>query len=159
VIREVFSDTFLGLAAAIVLASSVGVLVMRDVYQKLHFVTPTALVAPVLVTLAVLIRARFSATTAETFLALLFMVIAGPYLTHATIRAARVREQGDWRLARAHAAHPLPERRGQRLRDMDRDRCRLRGRHPGILHPVTAAAPDGERLSMPPACRRRTGDG
>jgi multisubunit Na+/H+ antiporter MnhG subunit len=46
---------------------------------------------------AVLIRARFSATTAETFLVLLFMVIAGPYLTHATIRAARVRERGDWR--------------------------------------------------------------
>ena len=95
-IREIFSDTFLGLAAAIVIASSVGVLVMRDVYQRLHFVTPAALVAPVLVTLAVLIRARFSATTAETLLALLFMVFAGPYLTHATIRAARVRERGDW---------------------------------------------------------------
>jgi monovalent cation/proton antiporter MnhG/PhaG subunit len=102
-IREIFSDTFLGLAAAIVIASSVGVLVMRDVYQKLHFVTPAALVAPVLVTLAVLIRARFSATTAETLLALLFMVFAGPYLTHATIRAARVREQGDWRPSRAHS--------------------------------------------------------
>jgi hypothetical protein len=24
-------------------------------------------------------------------------MIAGPYLTHATIRAARVREKGDWR--------------------------------------------------------------
>jgi multisubunit Na+/H+ antiporter MnhG subunit len=53
------------------------------------------------VTLAVLIRARFSATTAETFLVLLFMVIAGPYLTHATIRAARVRERGDWRRSSA----------------------------------------------------------
>ena len=101
-IREIFSDTFLGLAAAIVIASSVGVLVMRDVYQKLHFVTPAALVAPVLVALAVLTRARFSATTAETLLALLFMVFAGPYLTHATIRAARVREQGDWRAGRTH---------------------------------------------------------
>ncbi len=101
-IGEIFSDAFLGLAAAIVIASSVGVLAMRDVYQKLHFVTPAALVAPVLVTLAVLIRARFSATTAETLLALLFIVFAGPYLTHATIRAARVREQGDWRADRAH---------------------------------------------------------
>jgi hypothetical protein len=26
------------------------------------------------------------------------MVIAGPYLSHATIRAFRVREKGDWRL-------------------------------------------------------------
>ena len=97
IIREVFTDALLGLAVVIVLASSAGVLVMRGVYDKLHFVTPAALVAPVLVMLAVLIRARFSATTAETFLVLLFMVIAGPYLTHATIRAARVRERGDWR--------------------------------------------------------------
>ena len=28
------------------------------------------------------------------------MVIAGPFLTHATIRAARVRETGDWRPGR-----------------------------------------------------------
>jgi len=97
IIREVFTDALLGLAVVIVLASSAGVLVMRGVYDKLHFVTPAALVAPVLVTLAVLVHAGFSATTAETVMALLFMVIAGPFLTHATIRAARVREKGAWR--------------------------------------------------------------
>ena len=32
---------------------------------------------------------------------------------------------------------PLPERGGQRLRDLDRDRRGLRGRNPGVLHPVT----------------------
>jgi monovalent cation/proton antiporter MnhG/PhaG subunit len=100
IIREIFSDIFLGLAVAVVLVSSVGVLVMGDVYGKLHFVTPAALVAPVLVTLAVLVRAGLSATTAETFLALVFMVTAGPFLTHATIRAARVRETRDWRPGR-----------------------------------------------------------
>jgi multicomponent Na+:H+ antiporter subunit G len=96
--REIFSGIFLGLATAIVLVSSLGVLVMRNPYEKLHFVTPVALVAPVLVTLAVLVRAGFSATTTEAALALLFMVIAGPFLTHATIRAARIREAGDWHI-------------------------------------------------------------
>ena len=67
--------------------------------------TPAALVAPVLVTLAVLVHAGFSAATGETLLALLFMVIAGPFLTHATIRAARVREEGDWRTGRHGSAH------------------------------------------------------
>jgi multisubunit Na+/H+ antiporter MnhG subunit len=100
IIREIFADALLGLAAAIVLVSAAGVLVMRGAYDKLHFVTPAALVAPVLVTLAVLVYAGFSATTTETLLALLFMVIAGPFLTHATIRAARVRETGDWRPGR-----------------------------------------------------------
>ena len=67
--------------------------------------TPAALVAPVLVTLAVLVHAGFSAATGETLLALLFMVIAGPFLTHATIRAARVRATGDWRTGRRGRAH------------------------------------------------------
>jgi multicomponent Na+:H+ antiporter subunit G len=97
IIREIFTDALLGLAAAIVLVSSAGVLLMRGAYDKLHFVTPAALVAPVLVALAVLVHAGFSATTTEVLVVLLFMVIAGPFLTHATIRAARVRERGDWR--------------------------------------------------------------
>jgi multicomponent Na+:H+ antiporter subunit G len=105
-VAEVFSDTFLGLAVAVVLASSVGVLVMGDVYQKLHFVTPAALVAPVLVTLAVAVHAGPTAVTVQAFLALLFMVIAGPFLSHATIRAARIRERGDWRPGREDHAPP-----------------------------------------------------
>ena len=104
IIREVFTDALLGLAVLIVLASSAGVLVMRGAYDKLHFVTPAALVAPVLVTLAVLVHAGFSATTGETLLALLFMAVAGPFLTHATIRAARVRQKGDWRPSRHERA-------------------------------------------------------
>jgi multicomponent Na+:H+ antiporter subunit G len=104
VIRDVFADILLGLAAAIVLASALGILVMRDVYRKLHFVTPAALVAPVLVALAVFVQEGLDENTGETLLALLFVVIAGPYLTHATIRAARVREQGDWRGRKTHPA-------------------------------------------------------
>ena len=35
--RGIAVDVLLALAVAIVLASSVGLLVMRDVYQKIHF--------------------------------------------------------------------------------------------------------------------------
>jgi multisubunit Na+/H+ antiporter MnhG subunit len=98
IVKDIFSDALLGLAVLIVLASSVGVLVMRDAYQKLHFVTPAALVAPALVALAVMVQHGVYVMTGETFLALFFMIIAGPFLSHATIRAIRVRETGDWRL-------------------------------------------------------------
>ncbi len=103
-INEVVADIFLGLAAVIVLASALGLLLMRDVYQKLHFVTPAALVAPILVAAAVFVQQGVDENTGETLLALLFMVIAGPYLSHATIRAARVREKGDWRAGRGGRA-------------------------------------------------------
>lgn len=103
-IKEVVADVFLGLAAVTVLASALGLLLMRDVYQKLHFVTPAALVAPVLVAVAVFVQQGVDENTGETLLALLFVVIAGPYLAHATIRAARVRETGDWRAGKGGQA-------------------------------------------------------
>ena len=55
-VRDVCADVLLGLAVAVVFGASLGVLLMRDAYQKLHFVTPAALVAPVLVALAVLVQ-------------------------------------------------------------------------------------------------------
>jgi multisubunit Na+/H+ antiporter MnhG subunit len=95
--QDIVSDILLGLAVLIVAGASIGVLLMRDAYQKLHFVTPAALVAPTLVALAVLAQVGVYENAGETFLALLFLVIAGPFLSHATIRAIRVREKGDWR--------------------------------------------------------------
>jgi multisubunit Na+/H+ antiporter MnhG subunit len=96
-IHGIVAGILLGLAVAVVLASSVGILVMRDAYQKLHYVTPIAVVAPVIVAVAVLIQSGWTENSAETWLAVLFMLIGGPFLTHATIRAARIRDQGDWR--------------------------------------------------------------
>jgi multisubunit Na+/H+ antiporter MnhG subunit len=93
VIRDVAADVALGLAVVIVLGSATGVLVMRGAYRKLHFVTPAALVAPVLVVLAVFIRSGLDENTGASLLALVFLLISGPYLTHATIGAIRAREQ------------------------------------------------------------------
>jgi multisubunit Na+/H+ antiporter MnhG subunit len=95
--QAIVADVLLGLAVLLVLASSAGILVMRDTYQKLHFLTPLALIAPLLVGLAVLVRSGWSENSSETWLALLFVVAGSPFLTHATIRATRIREVGDWR--------------------------------------------------------------
>jgi multisubunit Na+/H+ antiporter MnhG subunit len=97
IVRDVIADVLLGLAVVIAVGASLGLLLMRDAYQKLHYVTPVALVAPVLVALAVLVQMGWYENTGETCLALFFMVIAGPYLSHATMRAIRIREKGDWR--------------------------------------------------------------
>ena len=102
--EEIVSGILLGLAVLVVLGASAGLLLMRDPYQKLHFVTPAALVAPILIALALLVRHGVYENTGETFLAVLFMVIAGPFVSHATIRAIRVREKGDWRLRRTGQA-------------------------------------------------------
>ena len=104
--RDVGADVLLGLAVLVVAGASLGVLLMRDAYQKLHFVTPAALVAPVLVALAVLVQTGLDENTGETCVALLFLAVAGPYLSHATMRAIRVRETGDWRSGPAAREEP-----------------------------------------------------
>ena len=96
-IREVIADVLLALAVLTVAASAIGVAVMRDAYARLHYVTPAAVVAPALVALAVFVTEGLDENTGETVLALVFMIIAAPFLSHATIRAIRVREAGDWR--------------------------------------------------------------
>jgi multisubunit Na+/H+ antiporter MnhG subunit len=98
VTRQVIADVLLGLAVVVVAASALGVLTMPDAYQKLHYVTPAAVVAPVLTALAIGVQEGLDENTGEMVVALFFLVVAGPFLSHATIRAIRVRERGDWRL-------------------------------------------------------------
>lgn len=102
--KAIATDFFLGVGAAVALASCIGVLVMPSAYQKLHFVTPVSLIAPPAVGAAILIQSGWSNQTAQAWLAIGFMMIASPFLSHATIRAARIRADGDWRGADADAA-------------------------------------------------------
>jgi multisubunit Na+/H+ antiporter MnhG subunit len=98
VTRHMVADVLLALAVLIVAAAALGVAIMPGAYAKLHYVTPAAVVAPVLVALAVFVQEGLDENTGETCVALFFMVAAGPFLSHATIRAIRVRQHGDWRL-------------------------------------------------------------
>ncbi len=96
--RAIAVDIFLGLGAAVAILSSIGILVMRDAYQRLHYVTPMSLLAPILIGVAISIQSGWSSRSAQIWLAIGFMVIASPYLSHATMRALRIRDAGDWRL-------------------------------------------------------------
>jgi len=100
VIRNVAVDVILAAAVALVLASTVGLLAMRDTYQRVHYLTPLALVAPLLLGVAILVQSGSAVSSSLTWLALLFVVVTGPFLSHATIRAIRIREAGEWRLRR-----------------------------------------------------------
>lgn len=90
--RAVIVDVLLGLAVAVVLISAAGVLLMRDAYQKVHYVTPISVVAPVLVGLAVGVQSGWTISTGQSWLVVALMVIACPFLAHATVRAIWIRE-------------------------------------------------------------------
>jgi multisubunit Na+/H+ antiporter MnhG subunit len=96
-VREVITDVLLALAVLTVAAAALGVAVSPDAAARLHYVTPAAVVAPVLVALAVFVTEGLNENTGETVVALVFMIAVSPFLSHATIRAIRTRDEGDWR--------------------------------------------------------------
>lgn len=91
-IKDIATDVLLGLAVVVVLLSALAIAVMDDVYQKLHYLSPISVVAPLLVAAAVLVRSGFSEQSVQTWLTLGLLVVASPYLGHATLRTARYRE-------------------------------------------------------------------
>jgi multisubunit Na+/H+ antiporter MnhG subunit len=92
VTREITTDILLALAVATVAAASLGVAIMPGAAARLHYVTPAAVVAPVLVALAVFVTEGLDENTGETVLAALIMIATAPFLSHATIRAIRARD-------------------------------------------------------------------
>jgi multicomponent Na+:H+ antiporter subunit G len=95
---NVVVDVLLGVGVASVLLSCVGVLVMRDPFDRLHFTAPAATIAPVVLAAAVLVEEPFSSAGVKAVMVALLLLITTPVLTHATARAARIREHGRWKM-------------------------------------------------------------
>lgn len=114
--QQVVVDVILGLAVLLVGASSLGVLLMPDVFRKLHYVAPVGVFAPAMVALAVSVKVGWASSTTDTWLTVLFMATTSPVLTHATARAARARSTGSWT--------------GEKRKDLDAGRGDRRERDP-----------------------------
>jgi monovalent cation/proton antiporter MnhG/PhaG subunit len=83
----------LSVGVAIELACCVGVLVMEDAYDKLHYLGPAAIVGPLLIAAAVVVRESFSQAGIKSLLTAALLIIASPVLSHATARALYIRQR------------------------------------------------------------------
>ena len=89
----------LSAATAVVLISSLGVLVMPGVYGRLHFTGPPAVLAPVALAAAVIVRHGIDSSSVAGLLVALTLLVTNPVLVHATARAVRIHDAGgEWRL-------------------------------------------------------------
>ncbi|MFL5819229.1 MAG: monovalent cation/H(+) antiporter subunit G [Solirubrobacteraceae bacterium] len=96
-LREIVAAALLVSGVALEVGCCLGVLVMRDPYDRLHYVAASAAGAS-LVAAAVTVAESFSLIADKALLAAGFVLLTGPVLVHATARAARVREHGEWRI-------------------------------------------------------------
>ena len=82
-------DVLLGVAVAIELLCCIGVAVMQNVYDRLHYLGASTAVAPFLILAALLVREGLSSQTMDAIATVGILFLAGPILIHATARAAR----------------------------------------------------------------------
>jgi monovalent cation/proton antiporter MnhG/PhaG subunit len=82
-------DVLLGVGVVLELACCVGVLVMRTVYDRLHYASAALSVPAFLVLAAVLVREHVSSGGLEAIAAVALLFLLYPVLLTATARAAR----------------------------------------------------------------------
>jgi monovalent cation/proton antiporter MnhG/PhaG subunit len=83
----------LALGVLVELACCVGVFVMEDAYDKLHYLGPAAIVGPLFVAAAVVINEGFSQAGIKSLLTAFLLMLSSPVLTHATARALYIRQR------------------------------------------------------------------
>ena len=93
----VYALLVLGVGAEVL--ACLGVLAMRDAFDRLHYVAPSTLGA-ILIAAAVWIRSGPSFIALKAALLAAFLLVASPALAHGTARAARIATSGDWRRRR-----------------------------------------------------------
>lgn len=72
----------------------IGVLAMRNVFDRLHYVSASTTVGPALIAAAVVVKHALDATGIKALMVLAFLVVTGPVITHAVGRAARLEDFG-----------------------------------------------------------------
>ncbi len=87
-------EILLACAVAIAFVCTVGMLVMRDAYQRLHYLAPAASISPVLIMIAVLLEEKLTQSGIKSILVAAVMFVMNAILSHATARAFRIRELG-----------------------------------------------------------------
>jgi monovalent cation/proton antiporter MnhG/PhaG subunit len=96
--QDVVVAVLLAVGVASVLISCIGVVVMKTPIDRLHFTAPAGTIAPVAIAVAVLVEEPLSSAGVKAVLVAILIIVTTPALSHATARAARIREHGRWRM-------------------------------------------------------------
>jgi multisubunit Na+/H+ antiporter MnhG subunit len=94
--HPIITGILLGTAVLLAILCSLGLLVMRNPYQRLQFSAPVVGVSIMLIVAAVWVEdAEWQSRIKATLIALI-LFFTNAILSHATARAIRIREVGHW---------------------------------------------------------------
>lgn len=93
---HVVATVLLVAGAALELFAVLGLTVMRDAFDRLHYVGLAGYGA-LLIGIAILVRESFSLIGDKALATGFVLLTLGPLLVHTTARSFRTRDRGDWR--------------------------------------------------------------
>jgi multisubunit Na+/H+ antiporter MnhG subunit len=93
---HLIATVLLGLGVMLELFAVLGVVVMRDAFDRLHYVGLAGYGA-LLIGISILVRESWSLIGNKALATGALLVVIGPVLTHTTMRSFRTRKRGDWR--------------------------------------------------------------
>jgi monovalent cation/proton antiporter MnhG/PhaG subunit len=83
------------------LVTALGILLIKDFYEQVHFLAPGSLIGAIAIPAAVVVREGLSQAGAKAILIAILLVWANPVVSHAMLRAGRIRRKEQWQ--------PLPD--------------------------------------------------
>ena len=94
--HPIITGTLLGVAVAIAIWCSFGLLIMRDALQRLHFATPVVSLSSLLIAIAVFLESDDIGARLKVVLIGLILFCMNAVLSHATARAIFIHKFGHW---------------------------------------------------------------
>jgi multicomponent Na+:H+ antiporter subunit G len=93
--RHLVAGGLLAAGIGIELLCCLGALRARSAYDRLHYLGAASTLGAALVCVAVLVAEGFDQAGDKAVLLAVILAVCGPVLTHATARAARIRDRED----------------------------------------------------------------
>jgi len=93
---DVAVAVLLVLSLAVAVFSCIGLTFVKGFFNRLHYLAPVTTVSTTLLLAAVVVKYGWGQATIKTLLVWGVLLLINSVLTHATARAARVRELGHW---------------------------------------------------------------
>jgi multicomponent Na+:H+ antiporter subunit G len=97
-IRHALAVAFLIGGVVVELICCIGLIAVRNAFDRLHYLGPASSVGPLAIAAAVLIEESFTQAGVKSLLVALLLLLKSPVLTHATARAMRIHEEGRFQI-------------------------------------------------------------
>lgn len=92
--KEAIEAGLLAIGVLLQLLCCLGVVVMRDVFDRLHYLSAAGAIGPLAIAAAVIIEHGLSTFGVKALLITVMMGVTGPVMTHAIAKTAWIRREG-----------------------------------------------------------------